>query len=213
MPSRPRRDATFSAIKAQTSLTLHQKQETLEAAGGWGVGDVAGERPRKVPRRFDRFAGGRRAVCRHSDCGNHDARTDTVRAMSLQNVEMVRYVYESGLIDRDPEELLKLATPDVEYINPPYAVEPGVRRGLGPVAQAMRRFAEVWEESRHELRELYDCGDMVVAAVSWHIRSRGSERELVNQEAHTWTLHEGRIVRFEWGQDLGHALEAAGVAD
>ena len=143
------------------------------------------------------------------DFRNHDGATYTVRAMSQQNVEMVRHVYESGLIDRDPEELLELATPDVEYVNPPYAVEPGVRRGVAAVAQAMRRFAEVWEESRHELRELYDCGDIVVAAVSWHIRSRKSQHELVNQEAHTWTLREGRIARFEWGQDLGKALEAA----
>ena len=130
--------------------------------------------------------------------------------MSEENVEIVRRIYESGLIDRGPEELLKLATPDVEYVNPPYAVEPGVRRGLVAVAQAMRRFAEPWEESRHELRELYDCGDVVVAAVRWHIRGRGSERELVNEEAHTWTLHEGRIACFEWGQDLSKALEAAG---
>jgi ketosteroid isomerase-like protein len=133
--------------------------------------------------------------------------------MSYQNVEMVRHVYESGLIDRDPEELLKLATPDIEYVNPPYAVEPGVRRGLAAVAQAMRRFREVWEESRHELRELHDCGDSVVAAVSWHTRPRGSERELINEEAHTWTLREGRIARFEWGQDLGKALAAAGLPD
>jgi ketosteroid isomerase-like protein len=130
--------------------------------------------------------------------------------MSQENVELVRHIYESGLFDRDPEELLELATPDVEYINPPYAVEPGVRYGLVAVAQAMRRFAEVWEESHHELRELYDCGEIVVAAVSWHIRNRGSEMELVNEEAHTWTLREGRIARFEWGQDLDSALEAAG---
>jgi hypothetical protein len=31
-----------------------------------------------------------------------------------QNVGMVRHVYESGLSDRDPEELLKLATPEIE---------------------------------------------------------------------------------------------------
>ena len=85
-----------------------------------------------------------------------------------------------------------------------------MRYGLVAVAEAMRRFAEVWEKSRHELRELYDCGDTVVAAVSWHIRNRGSETELVNKEAHTWTLREGRIARFEWGQDLDSALEAAG---
>ena len=130
--------------------------------------------------------------------------------MSEENVELVRHLYESGLFDRDPEELLKLATPDIEYVNPPYAVEPGVRHGLVAVAQAMRRFAEVWDTSRHELRELYDCGDAVVAAVKWHIRGRGSEQEFVNKEAHTWTLRGGRIARFEWGQDLGTALAAAG---
>ena len=130
--------------------------------------------------------------------------------MSQENVEIVRHIYESGLFDRDPEELLEHATPGVEYVNPHYAVEPGVRYGIVAVGQAMRRFAEVWEESRHELRELHDCGDIVVAAVNWHIRGRGSERELVNREAHTWTLREGRIARFEWGQDLDSALEVAG---
>ena len=41
----------------------------------------------------------------------------------------------------------------------------------------------------------------------------GEARELVNEEAHTWTLREGRIARFEWGQDLGSALEAAGLSE
>jgi ketosteroid isomerase-like protein len=130
--------------------------------------------------------------------------------VSHENVEIVRHIYEAGLIDRDPAEIMELATPDVEYVNPPYAVEPGVRYGLDAVARAMRRFAEVWDESRHELLELYDCGDAVVVAVDWHVRGRGGERDLVNREAHTWTLREGRIARFEWGQDLGVALEAAG---
>jgi ketosteroid isomerase-like protein len=133
--------------------------------------------------------------------------------MSRENVEIVRDIYVSGMIDRDPEELLKLAIAEIEYVNPPYAVEPGVRRGLVAVAQAMRRFAEPWDESHHELRELYDCGDLVVAAVSWHIRGRGSSRDIVNEEAHTWTLREGRIACFEWGQDLGKALEAAGLRE
>jgi ketosteroid isomerase-like protein len=130
--------------------------------------------------------------------------------MSQENVEIVRHIYEAGLMDRDPQELMKLATPDVEYVNPPYAVEPGVRRGLAAVARAMRAFGEVWESSRHELRQVYDFGDVVVVAVSWYVRGRGSEREIVNEEAHTWTLRDGRIARFEWGQDLGRALEAAG---
>jgi ketosteroid isomerase-like protein len=133
--------------------------------------------------------------------------------MSRENVETVRHIYVSGMMDRDPEELLQLATSDVEYVNPPYAVEPGVRRGLAAVAQAMRRFAEISDESRHELQGLYGGEDVVVAAVNWHIRSQGSSAELINQEAHTWTFQNGRIARFEWGQDLGEALEAAGLSE
>jgi hypothetical protein len=47
----------------------------------------------------------------------------------------------------------------------------------------MRRIAEVWETSRHELRELFDCGDAGVAAVNWQIGGCASERELLNKEA------------------------------
>jgi ketosteroid isomerase-like protein len=133
--------------------------------------------------------------------------------MSKENVEIVRHVYVSGMIDRDPAELLELATDDVEYVNPPYAVEPGVRRGRTAVAEAMRAFAAVWDESRHELHELFDCGDMVVASVTWYTRSRGSDAQLTQEEAHTWTLHDGRISEFKWSLDLGKALEAAGLSE
>src|SRR6476620_10903051 len=75
---------------------------------------------------------------------------DTAQAMSQRNVEIVRRFYDEGLIDRDPEAIVESATPDVEYVNPPYAVEPGVRRGPVAVARAMRGFSEVWEEAQQE---------------------------------------------------------------
>ena len=37
--------------------------------------------------------------------------------------------------------------------------------------------------------------------------------ELTQEEAHTWTLRAGRIARFEWGQDLARALQAAGLSE
>jgi ketosteroid isomerase-like protein len=134
--------------------------------------------------------------------------------MSEENVEMVRRIYAEGLIDRDPERLLdEFATPDTEFVNPPEAVEPGIRRGRVEVAQALRSAHESFDSYRHELRDLFDCGDAVVAAVSFHARGRGSESEVVQEEVHTWTLRERRIVRFEWGRDLEKALEAAGLRE
>ena len=65
------------------------------------------------------------------------------------NLRTIRRIYEEGLIDQDPEWLLELATPDIEYVNPSNAVEPGVRRGPTDVVRAMRGFGEMWDESRH----------------------------------------------------------------
>ena len=77
----------------------------------------------------------------------------------------------------------------------------------------MRNTSEPFDSSRHELHELFDGGNTVVAAVSFRTRSRGSETEIVQEEAHTWTLCDGRITRFEWGRDLATALEAAGLRE
>jgi hypothetical protein len=49
--------------------------------------------------------------------------------MSQENVEIVRHIYESGLIDR---ELLKLATPDKPKPRPPDASPKTPREQAGP---------------------------------------------------------------------------------
>jgi ketosteroid isomerase-like protein len=133
--------------------------------------------------------------------------------MSQENLEIVRLVYEQGWLDRHPERVLAAADPDVEYVNPPEAIEPATRRGLVEVGHALRNLQEAFDESRHELRDLFPSGEVVVAAVSFVTRSRGSEAEVVQDEAHTWTFRNGRIVRFEWGRDLQAALEAAGLRE
>lgn len=133
--------------------------------------------------------------------------------MSQENVQLVRRIYEEELIGRDPGRFLELATPDVEYINPPEAVDPGIRSGPEEVARALRNLSESFDSIRHEVKELFDCGDTVVAAISFHTRPRGSQSEIVQEEAHTWTLRDGKVARFEWGRDLDAALEAAGAPE
>jgi ketosteroid isomerase-like protein len=120
----------------------------------------------------------------------------------------VRRIYEDGLFDQEPERVVhEFATPEIEYVNPPEAIEPGVRRGQAAVVDALRKSSEVFASTRHELREVFDCGDAVVAAVRFCTQSHGVE--LFQEEAHTWTWRNGRVVRFEWGRDLTAALEAA----
>lgn len=129
-----------------------------------------------------------------------------------ENVEIVRRIYGEGLIDRDPKRFVnEFAAPDIEYVNPPEAVDPGVRRGRAQVNLALRRARQSSPSYRHELHELFDLGETVVAAVSRHAgRPSSSETQ---EEAHTWTLRDGKVVRFERGPDLEAALEAAGVPE
>jgi ketosteroid isomerase-like protein len=96
-------------------------------------------------------------------------------------------------------------------VNPPEAVDPGIRRGRDEVAQALRNIADSFEGYRHELHELYEAGDSVVALVDFCARARGGSTEVVQREAHTWTFRDGLIVRYEWSRDPDAALAAVGL--
>jgi ketosteroid isomerase-like protein len=128
--------------------------------------------------------------------------------MSEENAEIVRRIYGEGLIDRDPKRFVNdFAAPDIEYVNPPEAVDPGIRRGRAEVMLALRRARQSSALYRHELHELFDLGDTVVAAVSRHAGPASSSE--IQEEAHTWTFREGKLARFERGPNLEDALEAA----
>ena len=132
--------------------------------------------------------------------------------ISEENVETVRRIYSDGLIDRDPKRLVDhFASSDIEYVNPPDAVDPGIRRGRAEVKLALRRARQSSSSYRHELHELFDIGDTVVADVSRHA-GRPSSSE-IQKEAHTWTFREGKLVRFERGRNLGAALEAVRLSE
>ena len=132
--------------------------------------------------------------------------------MSEENAKIVRRIYEERLIDRDPKRFVDdFATPGIEYINPPEAADPGIRSGRAEVILALRRARQKSASYRHELHELFDLGDIVVAAVSRHTGPQNSSK--IQEEAHTWTFRDGKIVRFERGANLENALEAAGLSE
>ena len=129
--------------------------------------------------------------------------------MSRENVEIVRRMYADGLLDHAVEAIQPFLHPDVEFVNPAEAVEPGTRRGIDEVMTAFRAVG-AFETATSALRELFPAGDSVVAAVTFRARSRDSDVELNQDEAHTWTFRNGKVTRFEWCRDLASALEAVG---
>lgn len=131
----------------------------------------------------------------------------------MNPLEVVRRTYEDGWFDEKPKHLFEHVAADAELVNPPEAVEPGTRRGVAEMAEALLNMYGGFDESRHELRLLYGTEDVVVADVKSIVRSRGSSVDVSRDEVHTWTFRDGEIVRFEWGRDLRGALEAVGLSE
>ena len=132
--------------------------------------------------------------------------------MSQEHVEIVRSIYEHGLLDStDGHNAFTEA--EIEYVNPPDAIDPGVRRGRG-LGTALRSLTDAFDERQHQLRRLFDAGDMVVADVVFSGRGATSGATVAQDEVHTWTFDgAGRIVRFEWGRDLTAALKTVGLEE
>jgi ketosteroid isomerase-like protein len=133
--------------------------------------------------------------------------------MSQQNVEIVRRLYAVGVIDGNADALRDVLDPEVVYVNPPEAVEPGTRRGVEAIVTAIENLADSFESTENTVHEVFDAGDAVVAAVTFHALGRDSGAHLTQEEAHTWTFRNGKVISFQWGRDLHAALEAVGLSE
>jgi ketosteroid isomerase-like protein len=129
--------------------------------------------------------------------------------MSEANVELVRDIYARRLLDTR-EGHVELVAMGIEYINPPDAIDPGVRRGPA-VAEALDSLLDAFERTENRPLQFFDAGDKVVAAVRFHSRGSRSGADLEHDEVHTWTFKNGEVATFEWGRDLGAALQASGI--
>ena len=103
---------------------------------------------------------------------------------------------------------------EIEYVNPDYAVEPGVRKGRAAVREAMEAsLVAAFGSYRHELHELIEAtDDRVLVLLTFRARGRDSGAQIEVAEQHVWTFREGRVVRIEWFHDEAAARAAAGIA-
>ncbi|TMK24209.1 MAG: hypothetical protein E6G62_08950 [Actinobacteria bacterium] len=123
--------------------------------------------------------------------------------MSLENVELIRAIYRLWGEDESASHLID---PDLEYVNPAYAVESGTRRGRGTLG----KIREVYPDFRVEAERFVDAGEEVVVIGT----ARGTSASGVEaqwRQGYVWTVREGRAVRFRWFNRPGEALEAVGL--
>jgi len=129
--------------------------------------------------------------------------------METGNVEVVRTVYEA-LNRNDLPGAIALMTEDVEYVNPPYAVEPGTRHGHDGMMTALENLRAPFSEFAYAVRDLEDCGDRVLASVVFQVRSRAQAVDIAQDRHHVWTLRDGKIARFQWFSSRDEARAATG---
>jgi ketosteroid isomerase-like protein len=130
--------------------------------------------------------------------------------MSRENLEIVRAIHDALAAGESPASL-GLLHPDIQYVNPAEAVEPGTRRGLAAYEDAMRSMNDSFEDVRIDVREIKDVGDKVVVLATYTARGRSSGAQRQNEDGYVWTIRDGKAIRFEWFNDPAKALEAAGL--
>ena len=137
---------------------------------------------------------------------------DTARAMSQENVEIVRRVLDA-FNRRDEEGMLADLHPEVEWVNPPDAVEPGIRSGHEEFASATQAVADTFEDTHVEVHEAVDAGDQVVVVAKMRGRGRESGVDFEVWLSYVFTFRDGKAARFEWFNSPTQAFEAAGLRE
>jgi SnoaL-like protein len=155
------------------------------------------------------------------------ASRDTARAMSQENVELMRAYHDEiaratqhGL---DPEamaeamvsKMAEVWDPEVEYdmSESPVFDMVGVFRGTAASRQFWREWFASWETLQFEY-ELVDAGDRVVVLIDLRMRGRSTGIEVgLGKHAFVSTFRDGLIVHNKLYMSQSEALEAVGLSE
>jgi ketosteroid isomerase-like protein len=125
--------------------------------------------------------------------------------MSEENVALVRQIHERWLAGEHARDLI---SDQIEYVNPPYAVESGVKRGR----RTLGAVRDIYPDFRFEPEEYRHAGEkVVVIGVARGTSASGVKAQW--RQGYVWTVRDGSAIRFSWFSDPAEALADAGLAD
>jgi ketosteroid isomerase-like protein len=148
---------------------------------------------------------------------------DTARAMSQENVDVVRGIlagfqgldWVAFLRDTDPGQvqviLEAVYDPDVEIIWVDTSPDAGPHRGHQGVLQAFNGWLDSFEEFHFDPTEFIDAGDDVVVPNNQVGVGKGSGAEVEMTTAWVCTVKGGKIARVREYSNKDKALEASGL--
>ena len=139
---------------------------------------------------------------------------DTARAMSRENVEIVRRTIDA-FVAGDRDRMLASVDPEVVIDASRRVVNPTTYVGIEGVRRLLADMDETWDAFRIAPREYIDAGDRVAVIGTLMGKGKSSgvqvERPVNGQ---VWTVRNGRIVRLEFGfNDRDATLEAVGLRE
>jgi ketosteroid isomerase-like protein len=135
--------------------------------------------------------------------------------MLEENVDMIRRVYAAAAARDEAAPLISFSHPEIELDVSQAGwgdlTGQSVYHGHEGLRTLFREWYGAWMDYEDDLEDLIDAGDKVVALVTSRGRGRASGVPVELKTPAVWTIREGRIIRVEWFQTPGKALEAAGL--
>jgi ketosteroid isomerase-like protein len=133
--------------------------------------------------------------------------------MSQENVEVVQELFDA-MARGDVDAALRLARPDVEWVNPDNAMEPGTRRGLSGLRTAFTALRDSFAELSFEISEMVDLEERVLVTGTFSGVGRASKAAFGPRAfGSVVTLANGKLQRYQWHLSGDEAREAAGLSE
>jgi ketosteroid isomerase-like protein len=131
--------------------------------------------------------------------------------MSLENVEVVRRMYEA-FHSGDAEGALARFDPEV-VVDARMRVDAGIGHGREELYAIVGRWLGAFDEWREEIEEVRDLGSQVCVVSTQRGRGKGSGIETENRYAVLYEVRENRITSMTLYPSPAEALAAVGLSE
>jgi ketosteroid isomerase-like protein len=108
--------------------------------------------------------------------------------------------------------LQRVLAPDAIYVNPPYALEGGTRRGADSLVEMWRGIHQLFDVESIDIEEMREgpLGIFLLLRVKTYGRGSGLPTDM--SQAHVVRLRDGLIAELHWFRSPEEGLQAAGLA-
>jgi ketosteroid isomerase-like protein len=147
-------------------------------------------------------------VARRAETGRLREERDTERAVSKENLKVVRAAFDA-YFRGDVPAMLELVDPSVMVTQLPDQPDPQTFHGREGLLRAMAEWIGEWDDYSFEVRGMRDFGDRVLVSGVQRGRGQGSGIQVEADVYFVFTLRRGKLVRWQMFQSELQALDAA----